>query len=61
MTNWTAEVEWHGDPRLGPHHRLLRALDAVLLLVRGLAGQQVSVNRIAATNAYHHESSLSTD
>ena len=31
---------------------LLRALDAVLFLVRGLAGQPVTVNRITATDAY---------
>ena len=31
---------------------LLRALDAVLLLVRGLAGRPVTVNRITATDAY---------
>ena len=38
---------------------LLLALDAVLLLVRGLAGQQVTVNRITATDAYYDESALS--
>jgi hypothetical protein len=40
---------------------LLLALDAVLLLVRGLAGQQVTVNRITATDAYYHESALSSE
>jgi hypothetical protein len=39
---------------------LLLALDAVLLLVRGLVGQQVTVNRIAATDAHFHESALSS-
>jgi hypothetical protein len=39
---------------------LLLALDAVLLLVGGLAGQQVTVNRIAATNSYY-ESALSSE
>ncbi len=38
---------------------LLLALDAVLLLVRGLAGQQVTLNRITATDAYY-ESALSS-
>jgi hypothetical protein len=37
---------------------LSRALDAVLVLVRGLAGQQVTLNRITATDAYY-ESTLS--
>ena len=35
---------------------LFLALDAVLLLVRGLAGQPVTVNRITDTDAYFHES-----
>jgi hypothetical protein len=39
---------------------LLLALDAVLLLVGGLAGQQVTVNRITATNSYY-ESALSSE
>jgi hypothetical protein len=39
---------------------LLLALDAVLLLVRGLAGQQVTLNRITATDAYDQESALSS-
>lgn len=39
---------------------LLLALDAVLLLVRGLARQQVTLNRITATDAYGHESALSS-
>ena len=38
---------------------LLRALDAVLLLVRGLAGRPVTVNRITSTDAYVHQSALS--
>jgi hypothetical protein len=38
---------------------LVVALDAVLLLVRGLAEHPVTVNRISATDAYHHESALS--
>lgn len=38
---------------------LLVALNAVLLLVRGLAGQQVTVNRITTTDAYCHPSALS--
>ena len=38
---------------------LLLALDAVLLLVRGLAGQPVMVNRITATDAFYNESALS--
>ena len=37
---------------------LLVALDAVLRLVRGLAGQQVTLNRITATDAFY-ESALS--
>ena len=41
-----------------PDHLL--ALDAVLLRVRGVAGQHVTVNRITATDAYHHESALSS-
>ena len=40
---------------------LLLAMNAVQLLVRGLAGHQVTVNRIAATDAYHHEFTLSGD
>jgi hypothetical protein len=39
---------------------LLLALDAVLLLVSGLAGHEVTVNRITATVAYYHESALSS-
>ena len=33
---------------------LLRALDAVLRLVRGHAGQHVTLNRIAVTGDYRH-------
>ena len=40
---------------------LFLALDAVLLLVRGLAGQPVMVNRITATDAYYHESARSIE
>ena len=39
---------------------LLLALDAVLLLLRDLAGQQVTVNRITATDAYY-QSALSSE
>ena len=39
---------------------LLLGLDAVLLLVSGLARQQVTVNRITATDAYY-ESALSSE
>ena len=39
---------------------LLRALDAVLLLVKALAGQPVTVNRITATDAYYADSALSS-
>jgi hypothetical protein len=38
---------------------LVLALDAVLLLVRGLAEHDVMVNHITATDAYGHESALS--
>ena len=38
---------------------LLLALDAVLLLMTGVAGQQVTVNCITATDACDHESALS--
>jgi hypothetical protein len=38
---------------------LLLALDAVLLLVGGLAGHHVTVSRITATDAYYHESARS--
>lgn len=37
---------------------LFRALDAVLLRVRGLAGQPVTVNRITDTDRYYHESAV---
>ena len=43
--------------RLG-YWRVMEAMDAVLLLVRGLAGHQVSLNRITATDAYY-ESTVS--
>ena len=39
---------------------LLPALDAVLLLVKGLAERPVTVNRITATDAYVHRSALSS-
>ncbi len=34
---------------------LVLALEAVLLLARDVAGQHVTVNRIASTDAYHRE------
>jgi hypothetical protein len=39
---------------------LVLALDAVLLLVRGLVGQRVTVNWITATDARHHQLALSS-
>jgi len=38
---------------------LVSALDAVLLLVRDLTGEAVTVNRITDTDAYFHESAPS--